>query len=195
MGFLTENSDIRVIAHRRAVGLLSEKGMCTFECTHHSLLNHSTLTHCHGYLMRILFIIAVTIITIAGCSDPDSTGTGSIIPPIVQDSLAQLAGEWFWVQSTGGIAGTSSGPTASEQWTRLFTAESLCRISHNGAVVRSVKFSVGRGMSIYSPDSVGILRFTDAPDPEMILRLSADSLVLGDNYFDGFTSVYRRIGR
>ena len=98
-------------------------------------------------------------------------------------------GEWHLTESSGGIDG------------RIIPAEKPTRIvirrDHTmatfvaGDLIASRPFEVSRGASIYSSEPQWFIRHEGDMEPQVIM-VTADTLMISDNHYDGFSTSYRR---
>lgn len=99
-----------------------------------------------------------------------------------------LEGNWRWTKSFGGFAGHEITP-ATEGYTRcLEISDQTIRFMTNDTLEYEAEFEVALGRSIYSLDSIpmlkigGVLAYT--------YELGAQSIILRDNFYDGYEHEY-----
>lgn len=103
-----------------------------------------------------------------------------------------LFGFWYWVYSSGGIAGTTQTP-ATVGYTRIFAfdgAGSFFEFRNN------VLFNRARYNVVIKPTIFGttgqVLEITGYPD--MVVNFpNSGTMLLTENVFDGFTLTFTRI--
>lgn len=106
--------------------------------------------------------------------------------------VLDLVGEWEWEQSVGGIAGVTNTPQSVGYTQRLiFRSDSSVDLMRNGALVKSVTFTVlplpdaGQWDVTYSEPTIGF---------EMQrAEVRSNLLILTDPCCDGFVSRFNRV--
>lgn len=102
-----------------------------------------------------------------------------------------LLGKWSWVQSTGGFAGKTTTPQTEGHTSQLeFKAGNTVSAYMDGSLTKIIKFDLAKGHSIFSVDSVYILRYQADGLDQAVLKTTKDTLILADNVNDGFTKTY-----
>ncbi|GAB2607976.1 hypothetical protein GCM10027035_00240 [Emticicia sediminis] len=112
---------------------------------------------------------------------------------VATEESSSLAGEWRWVSSTGGIAGTTTTP-ASTGYERKLILTSDLKYSRfkNSSLEKSGTYEITKAKSIYKTELVDFIKFSDGTSL-VIMNQSANELSLADNFYDGFGEVYQRI--
>jgi hypothetical protein len=120
---------------------------------------------------------------------------GAAVPGCAQDEPVvslpdEYLGQWYYLGSSGGIAGTGRGddPTG---WMEIRSNNTIARFDDEGVQLGVDTFTLTRGPSIFSTDEVWLLH---APGRlEQAARLhDEDRLTLSDNAYDGFHFSYAR---
>lgn len=75
----------------------------------------------------------------------------------------------------------------------LFSPDGMYYSFRNDTITNQSKYSLKKQKSIYSGELLDFIVFESKADDEVIIKLSADSLVIGDNCFDGYISLYKRV--
>ncbi len=132
-----------------------------------------------------LLSIALTLAFLAGChANGGSKGSGS-------GDLPDIIGSWTWTESTGGIAGVTKNPESSgESWSIEFRKDGTYREVHNGEE-RTGRYSIEERPSIFDHEQRPAL-VIDGTLERIIARPESGKLVLSDNVYDGFNSVFTR---
>ena len=104
-----------------------------------------------------------------------------------------LAGEWRWVSSTGGIAGTTITPTSAGYERKLVLTSYFKFSRYKSAVLeKSGTYEITKAKSIYRTELVDFIKFSDGTSL-VTMSQPADELSLADNTYDGFNVIYQRI--
>lgn len=104
-----------------------------------------------------------------------------------------LAGDWRWVLSKGGIAGTTITPTsAGYQLKLVLTSDFKFSLYKNTVLEKSGTYEIIKAKSIYKTELVDFIKFSDGTS-FVIMSHSDDELSLADNIYDGFSDVYKQI--
>ena len=121
-----------------------------------------------------------------GCISNPLSGDGS--------QSVTLVGQWLWVQSSGGLQGKIITPPAGDRSTVRFTSDWKYYSYSHDTLKGSTSYSLIRDKTIYSRDSLDVIVFQDSSMPNLVVvQLTRDTLCLGDNMFDGFSSTFVRI--
>ncbi len=136
--------------------------------------------------MKKFIILSFVIILFVSCKKESSIteSTGEDV---------QLFGKWEWTESCGGFAGGYYYPEEGKKIVHLFSPDGMYYSFRNDTITNQSKYSLTKQKSIYSGELLDFIVFESKADDEVIIKLSADSLILGDNYFDGYTSLYKRV--
>lgn len=103
-----------------------------------------------------------------------------------------IQGSWLLTRVSGGIAGQTTDVDPSEGSKMVIKEGSISYFS-NGVLQRSTTYFVKKGKSIYSTEEKNFIHFADKPDmPMVIMKATKDTLVLADNFYDGFAFTYRK---
>ncbi|WP_319479392.1 hypothetical protein [uncultured Draconibacterium sp.] len=127
------------------------------------------------FLLVISFVLVLT-----SCSD-------ETIPP------KDLIGNWNWIISSGGIAGTTYTPEITGETIVLeFTSDSMYKQYRNDSLIANCEFSIIQSESIYNHEITNMIEC----DCSLIRSFSFNAdgnLILADEVYDGFISQYERI--
>ena len=107
----------------------------------------------------------------------------------------QLVGEWLWLSRTGGITGGTITPNEGTKQTIKFSPDSLYSVYSNDSLIYRYNFNMQKKRTIYSVDSLDVICFQSMSmsGQRVILRLTYDTLMLGDNLVDGYTYLYKKV--
>lgn len=104
-----------------------------------------------------------------------------------------LFSQWLLRNYSGGLDGKRHVVnTESDRMVLKYDANYIAALTHNDTLLWSDKFSIEKGKSIYSADSLDFIIYKNKT-PDVIIYLSGDTLVLGDNMVDGYESLYSKI--
>lgn len=104
-----------------------------------------------------------------------------------------FAGEWRWVSSTGGIAGTTITPTSAGYERKLILTSDFKFSRYKSTVLeKSGTYEITKAKSIYKTELVDFIKFSDGTS-FVIMSQPADELSLAENIYDGFSDIYQRI--
>lgn len=132
-----------------------------------------------------LLTLACTLAISCSKSSPVRSGTDLIY------------GRWKWQSSVGGFTGHDTVTPAVVGYTRII------RFSENGeyeefrsdSLIGTTRFTVDREKTIFSPDSLTVIRFADTARfaSKVLWKVGVDSLELGDNCVEPYGHVYIRL--
>jgi hypothetical protein len=136
--------------------------------------------------MRINYFVLILSLLIISCQkEPTSVDNVRTIT---------LSGKWQWISSSGGITGQTIIPPAGTIVIQTYTSDGVFSQSRNDTVQRTSHYSIKKQKSIYSADSLDVIIYQDSTlTKQVILYLSTDTLSVGDNMYDGYGSIYKRI--
>ncbi len=103
-----------------------------------------------------------------------------------------LSGRWEWQSSTGGFAGNTITPEKEGYTQSLRFSDNKVALYKNDSLKWETGYSITRGSSIYSQEKANLIKYDNGYLPKVILKVSQDSLVLADNVYDGYSSLYLR---
>jgi len=112
--------------------------------------------------------------------------TDKNIPP-------QLYGHWILVNVSGGFAGEINDvDTTTDKHILVFTKDNSVSNSYNDSLISINQFYIEKRKSIYAVDEMDFIVYKNNNPPEVIFKLSNDSLGIADNINDGFSNIYVR---
>ena len=112
---------------------------------------------------------------------------------INNDTHSLLYGEWILVNVSGGIAGKISAvDTLTEKNVLVFTKDNMVAYFYNDSLISTSKFRTEKRKSIYANDNMDFIVYGNKKPPEVIFKLSEDTLGLTDNNYDSFSNLYIR---
>lgn len=142
--------------------------------------------------MRSFFLtIGILILASGSCSKDESGDNSQYV-----DTPQALIGSWNWLYSAGGFAGTTSTPQSTGETKRIeFDSDNYLRVFVNGQLKTDQKFTVEKGKSIASRDSVLLLRngFGVTGMRQSIRFRTSDTLILFDECYDCYSHHFSRI--
>ena len=120
----------------------------------------------------------IVITLCLGCKKVNSTGSSS-----------SLIGEWSWVSTCGGFAGTCYYPQQTKESVSLvYTMDSIYNYYQNDTLKYSTRFSTYKLLSKEGKDSVNFIKYDSGGS--MNYSIFHDTLGIS-NYI--FSSIYKRI--
>ena len=140
--------------------------------------------------MKVYFlaIIAFTTVGFYACEKQKSD------PNIEQ----KIIGKWELKSSSGGFAGKTIPVEEGKSSVLAFKSKSTYQQIENGSVVKEGKYVLSEVKSIYSGQLETAISFNET-DPiskeqrKYVLGLRNDSLLISDNYYDGYSKFYLRV--
>jgi hypothetical protein len=112
---------------------------------------------------------------------------------INNDSPSPIYGEWILVNVSGGFAGDINDiDTITDKQILVITEDNNITYSYNDSLISSTKFHIEKRKSIYAVDDMDFIVYGNKKPPEVIFKLSRDSLGISDNNYDGFSNIYIR---
>jgi hypothetical protein len=103
----------------------------------------------------------------------------------------EYLGRWYFVGSSGGIAGAGTGEKATG-YIVIHSSNTIDHHAEDGTLVRSAAFTVSRGPTIFSSEDQWIVNL-DGTTPEVVrLAENGQMMSLSENVYDGFSRAYAR---
>ena len=137
---------------------------------------------------KLLFIAFISLIL--GSCTKDTT---KINPKSIEIPAALIA-KWNWIYSDGGIGGVTYTPQSTgEVRTIEFDANNNYKYYLNDILKTECKFDIVKLISITNHDSIPTLIMNAWPGHQSICFHSSDTLILFEEYYDGFEHHYTRI--
>lgn len=106
----------------------------------------------------------------------------------VQSIGERIQGEWFWLQSVGGIDGRTETPASTQTEISIVITSNSLKKYKNGSLESERSFLISRGSSIYSEGEKDILIFDD--DMKQAVEVNGNRLFLRDECHDCFQHEY-----
>ncbi len=145
-------------------------------------------------MTKILIVLIGLLVLLNACINQTNENIVLQAPVYFQDSLARIEGQWYWVKSSGGINGITIVPTVDDQIRLRYSKDSVYQFIRTERVVNTSKYFIKKNKSIYQQDSINFIYYSDYQQHyDVILKLTKDSLVFADNYFDGFSRLYVKL--
>lgn len=131
--------------------------------------------------MKVL-LLTFCMIYFNGCSTNSDQSTNYIY------------GSWDWLETSGGISGKekSTPETEGSSQRLLFHENGIAEFYQDETLMEGVPFHIEKGKSIYSEENADLIIYKGYRGVFVITYLSKDTLILGDNNYDGFSSTYTR---
>lgn len=110
-----------------------------------------------------------------------------------------LQHRWIWESSMGGFTGRDTLTPGKAGYTRKirFLKNGTFRGFRNDTLLNTTRFAVRKEQTIFSGDSLRVIRFADSGrcPKQVIWKVTRDTLELGDNHVEPFMHRYRRSGK
>ncbi|MBF7090372.1 hypothetical protein IUY40_02280 [Flavobacterium sp. ALJ2] len=108
------------------------------------------------------------------------------------DKTAKLYGSWTWQKSTGGQNGSYTSTPKSIGSTKklIFTSEGKVITYMNNVEIRNSKYKVTKGISVLDNLEHDLITFEGLT--YIIEKLDSKSLILTNNYPNGYSSTYKK---
>lgn len=107
-------------------------------------------------------------------------------------SQARLTGNWQWVESVGGIAGTTETPSSTGNEIMLEITPASIKKFTNGTLTKMWPYTIASGQSIFGGNRLMVI-YEDDSAPQSFTVVE-DELVLTDECHDCYENRYVRIG-
>ncbi|ETZ20645.1 hypothetical protein N824_04655 [Pedobacter sp. V48] len=140
--------------------------------------------------MKVYFLAIITFITVGfyACEKQKSD------PNIEQ----KLIGKWDLKLSSGGFAGQTKPVEDGKSSVLVFKSKDTYQRIENGKLVKEGKYVLSKAKSIYSGQLETAISFNEVDtiskeQRKYILGLRSDSLLISDNYYDGYSMLYLRV--
>ncbi|VAX28240.1 hypothetical protein MNBD_IGNAVI01-968 [hydrothermal vent metagenome] len=136
-------------------------------------------------LNKVSFVLLIPIL--AACETPTETKKGN-----------DIFGQWQLKVISGGFAGISDTLDISkDNYIISFKYGNKFSRYYNDTLTIEGKFKVKKAKTIFSSDSLNIIEYYDYSvniniENDVIGYLANDTLIIGDNYVDGFSRLYKR---
>jgi len=109
------------------------------------------------------------------------------------ESSSKIYGEWILVNVSGGFAGEINDvDTLTDKHILVITEDKTVSYSYNDSLISTGRFHIEKRKSIYSVDDMDFMIYKNKKPPEVIFKLSNDTLGIADNNYDGFSNIYIR---
>lgn len=129
--------------------------------------------------------LAGFLLLIAGCQGPE------VSPEVISTDAHALEQQWVWDSYQGGFAGLPATPVSGPAIVQEFAADGTLIRYEDGRAVTRTSYTRTRETSQIYHDQRDIIRNMDGM-PVIILKLTADELVVQDDVWDGFTKTFHR---
>lgn len=109
-----------------------------------------------------------------------------------RSDINNIYGKWNWVQSSGGIAGTTITPKSEGYVGTLeITNDNTFSTYHNSILQFHDSFTLSKDTS-KNTNYAGFVTFKTNGTTNLVKRATRDTLIIGDDFADGFTALYVR---
>jgi hypothetical protein len=109
------------------------------------------------------------------------------------DVPSELIGSWKWIYTSGGFGGVVYTPATTGETRKIdFGDNYILKYYSSGNLKSEIPFSIEKGVSALSHDSVFFLVNTLWSRQSIVFK-SSDTLLLSDEFFDGYGNYYLRI--
>jgi hypothetical protein len=135
-------------------------------------------------MKKLTFLLIIGSFLAFSCTKEEVTANGSTI-----------TGEWQWIMSTGGIAGTTITPASAGYKRKLVLSSDFKYYRYkNDVLEKSGTFEIVKAQSIYKVELVDFIKYDD-DTMSVIESVTTDKLLLADNFYDGFGETFKRINK
>ncbi|MCD8739660.1 hypothetical protein LT679_03510 [Mucilaginibacter roseus] len=136
--------------------------------------------------MKNVIIAVIIVLTFFSCK------TAKLSVEAGKVSRANLKGQWDWKKTTGGFAGITTTPETARYILHIEFKDNELLFYKNDAITQRYHFSLIKDKTIYSMDSLYIIKPDNAESaiPLVVTKMVKDTIVLADNVNDGFSSTY-----
>jgi hypothetical protein len=137
---------------------------------------------------KLLFLVLISTILVSCSKDRTNTKPDSIDVP------SSLIAKWNWIYSTGGFAGITYTPASTGEVRRIeFAADYNFKYYVNDILKSENKFEIQKLKSITNHDSTLMIIIKNSWPIQSFSFRSSDTLILFEEYYDGFEHHYTRI--
>ena len=124
----------------------------------------------------------VLLICLAGCNEGDN----------IPDNMGnEISGTWFWLESTGGIAGWTITPASTGDSVRLVFTTSNFEKHVNDTLRNEGPYTITEGPTIYDTQPGNILHIEGETTSSIVLQHS-DTLLLREECYDCYIQTFVR---
>lgn len=135
-------------------------------------------------MKKLTFLLIISTFLAFSCTKEEVTAKDS-----------SITGEWQWIMSTGGIAGTTITPASTGYKRKLVLSSDFKYARYkNDVLEKSGTFEIVKAKSIYKAELVDFIKYDDST-MSVIESVSTDELLLADNFYDGFGETFKRINK
>ncbi|MFC1558905.1 hypothetical protein ACFL40_06105 [candidate division KSB1 bacterium] len=140
---------------------------------------------------RILILISLICLTLLACSNPVDH-EGNLNKTTYTSDDDKIIGRWRWVQSIGGIAGIKITPESSGR-SEMFDFDDNNNLKQfiNDSLAVENNYQLGLDVTIFSNDTIQVIYLDDILSFGYCFE-DNDSLILYDNFIDGFARYFER---
>lgn len=134
--------------------------------------------------MKIVLMLCLTVF-LASCEREDVA---------IAQEYQSIIGEWKWVESSGGIAGLTYKASNIDSRKRIYNADGTFETFHNDSLESKGTYRIVIGNTIRDENQQPLIQYTttDSSEYTQSFDVSAEHLVLFDEFYDGFTNLYTR---
>jgi len=111
----------------------------------------------------------------------------------VQETSEALWGSWQWVRSSGGMLGMVRVPESGTIQTLTFTRDHVAIFATHDSTTFSGNYHVYSDKTVFSATPRPVVRIQGTQRVQIIQSVTADSLILREDAFDGWERVYVRV--
>jgi hypothetical protein len=136
--------------------------------------------------MKLNSILILIFCLILGSCKKESTK--------LNPETSTLTGSWNWVYTSGGIAGMTYTPESTGEIRRIeFGVDSIWKYYVNGVLNSASLYHLVKSKSLFSPDSVLLIKYDLYSIKQNYIIKTSDTLILQDQCFDCYGHLYTRI--
>jgi hypothetical protein len=124
--------------------------------------------------------VIVLVAALAACSNEAS-----------QSLPEELLGRWYYMGSSGGIAGGGMGDSATG-YIEIEDDHAYVTFTEDGTRMARIPFTLRRGSTIFSSDEQWMIQTEDGIEEVFMISEDGQTMSLSENVYDGFGRSYAR---
>lgn len=115
-------------------------------------------------------------------------------PTTQADAAGRLVGRWELTQTSGGLAGRTQPADPAQKQEIVFGADGKATFYLNGTVTRAAVFTLTQAVAYVTrqPQTYVVYDFSNSATRQFIDSLTPTTLVIADDFADGFGYTYCR---
>ncbi|MGE3165470.1 MAG: hypothetical protein AB7O52_11235 [Planctomycetota bacterium] len=139
-----------------------------------------------------LGFMGVLVVFLAACHPAAPTPTPTQTPAATPSLPAEFLGRWYYVGSSGGLAGTGAGDRVAG-FIVIGRDNTLDQHGDDGARVSSTTFTVSRGQTIFSTEALWLIHLAHGEVEVITVGDDGATLSLSPDHYDAISRNYARV--